>query len=150
MGFFFRRGVSEILFSLDPIEDVADLTAAVDLSEVVAEIGGFQLTNSPIPTPNLRHQFTPQIEGEDTVADSTLTLYDDRVDDTHRQALAKGTEGYVNLLPYGRAAGGRYEQWPVRSNGVNDEWSMGNDPARTVASFAVTGVPDQDREIPAA
>lgn len=150
---FFRRGLSKILFA-PAVADPANVTrtemdAAEDLSEAIAAINGFQFSNSPIGTPNLASTFTSQIEGEDTVSDSSLDLYDDQTDDTIRLALAKGTDGFVLMLPYGDVESDRMEVWPAKSLGVNDEWSMGNDPARTQVPFAITAPPEQDATIPA-
>ena len=145
---FFRRGKSKIIFApsvANPLAPTtAEITAGTDLSPQVAEVGGFQLTNSPISTPNLADQFTPQIDGEDTVSDSSLTLYD--LDDSSviRSAIAKGTAGFIILAPYGATATKRAEVWPVKSTGVNDETTTDNVAARYVAGFAVTAVPTQN------
>lgn len=152
MAKFFRRGKSKIYFvptvaapSTGPTS--AELTAGQDLSPLVADIAGFQLSNSPISTPNLADQFTPQIDGEDTVADSSLTLYDDDAASAIRTALAKGTVGYICLLPYGNVTAKRAEVWAVKTTGANDEWSTGNDAARFVVGFAVTAVPKQNATV---
>lgn len=150
---FFRRGVSTITFAPAVADATAptrvEIDAATDLSEAVAAINGFQFENSPIATPNLASAFTPQIEGEDTASNSSLDLYDDQTDETIRTALAKGTDGFILLFPYGDVEASRMEVWPVKSLGVNDEWSLGNDAARTRVPFAVTSPPEQDVAIPA-
>lgn len=149
MAFFFRRGKSRLYFLpsiANPIAGptVAEVGAGKDLGPSLSDISGFQLTNSPIGTPNLADTFTSQINGEDTTADSTLTLYDDDAATAVRTALAKGSNGFIVMGPYGSATGKRAEVWPVRSTGVNDEWTTGNDPARYVVGFAITGVPSQN------
>lgn len=148
MAKFFRRGKSKIYFCptiAAPATGVttAELTAGVNLSASIAAVGGFQLTNSPINTPNLAESFTGQIEGEDTVADSTLNIYDDDAASTNRDALEKGTVGYIVLLPYGSAVGKRAETWPVRSLGYNDAWTLDNEAAQSVVGFAVSSTPTQ-------
>lgn len=154
MGRYFRRGKSKILFSLD-CEDLSEpsrgeIDGAVDLSLDIAEITGFELSNDPISTPNLADQFTPQIDGEDTVAASSLTLYDRDESEANRTALEKGTSGYVFMLPYGDTPEARMEVWPVKSNGVNDSWGTGNEAARFIVPFSVREVPEQNAEVPAA
>lgn len=154
MARFFRRGISKIHF-LPLVADLdsptrAEISAGEDLSPFIADIAGFQLANSPIPVPNLAEVFTSQIDGEDTVTDSALTFNDDDVDDAVRTLLAKGTTGFIALLPYGDVPTKRGEVWPVKVTGFNDEWSLGNDPARAIAGFAVTSTPEQDAVIPAA
>lgn len=150
---FFRRGVSEIFF-LPSVASVsaptrAEITAGTELTPEVAAISGFQLTNTPIPTPNLADVFTPQITGEDTIADSSLTFNDDDTSTAVRSALAKGNAGYLLFMPYGDVTAKRAEVWPVVSTGYNDEWSVDNTPAKAMAGFAVTAVPTQDAVVPA-
>lgn len=154
MAKFFRRGVSKIKF-VPAVATLAapsrvEITAGTDLSPYVAEISGFQLTNSPITTPNLADDFTGQISGEDTVSDSSLTLYDDSSSTTVRTAIPKGTAGYLILMPYGDTATKRCEVWPVTVVGFNDEWTTGNDAARSNVGFAVTARPTQAAIVPAA
>lgn len=149
MAKFFRRGKSKIYFLTAvaaPQTGVttAELTAGTDLSASLADVSGFTLTNSPISVPDLSTVFTSQIDGEDTTADSTITFNDDDSVVTIRTALAKGTVGYMILLPYGTAATKRCEVWPVKTTGINDQWSVGNDPARYISYFAITGVPKQN------
>ena len=147
MARFFRRGVSEVFFAASvAVLDAptsAEITAAVDLSEAIADIGGFMLTNSPIETPNLKTTFDAQIDGVDKTADSTFTLYDDDTDDAIRTALAKGSVGFVILCPYGNTVGKRAEVWPVKSVGFNDQWNLNAEAGKSVAGFAVTDLPEQ-------
>lgn len=137
MARFFRRGVSRVYFN------ATSAIGGTELTNSIAEIAGFQLSNSPIATPDLQSTFTKTIIGEDTTDTSTITFYDDDTASAIRTALAKGNAGFIMLVPYGVGTGKRYESWPVRSTGVNDEWTVGNDPARFVVGFAVTDVPSQ-------
>lgn len=157
MAKFFRRGVSKIYF-LPAVADTtlpfnptrAEITAGTDLSPFVNGLAGFQFANTRIDTPILSSSFTPEIDGPDEVGDSTLTFLDDDTSTTVRTALAKGTAGFIFLMPYGDVPTKRGEVWPVKSTGVNDEWSMGNDPARFTVGFAITDPPSQNSVIPAA
>ncbi len=151
MAKFFRRGKSKIRFcptvaGASPTR--AELTAGTDLTPLVSDISGFSLSNSPIAVANLQDTFTPQIDGEDTTDDSTLTFNDDDAVTTVRTALAKGTSGFIVLMPYGDVAPKRCEVWPVRSTGVNDQWTTGNEAARFVTGFAITDPPKQSAVIP--
>lgn len=163
---FFRRGLTKVRFlptivarevDADGDEIVgspsrAELTAGTDLSPEVADIAGWQLTNAPIATPNLNDKFTPQIEGEDTVSDSSLTFYDQKAadEDTIRVALAKGGAGFIVVLPYGDVPTARCQVYAVTSTGVNDEFTVGNDAARFMVGFAITEVPNLNAVVPAA
>lgn len=148
MAKFFRRGVSLIRF-LPAVANPAapsagEIAAGTNLTPSVGGIAGFQLSNTPIPVPDLATVFTSQINGEDTVADSSLTFNDDDTTTTIRVALAKGTSGFILLQPYGAGAGKRCEVWPVKVTGFNDEWTLDNANAKAVAGFAVTAVPTQN------
>lgn len=151
---FWRRGVSKVRFlpavaagSLIPTRP--EITAGTDLSPSIAEINGWEFQNNAIPIPNLADTFTGSIPGEDTVSDSSLTLYDDDNSSTMRTLVAKGTNGFLFWMPYGDVPTKRGETWPVRSAMVSDEKSIGNDAARFVAGFAVTAAPNTNVTIPA-
>lgn len=152
MARYFRRGKSKIMFAptvagTSPTR--AEITAATDLTPQIADIGGFQFSNSPIATPDLATTFTTQIPGEDTSDTPSLTFYDDDAATTIRTALAKGTAGFILMFPLGDVPTKRMEVWKVASTGVNDQWSAGNDPARYVAGFAVSAAPVQAGVVPA-
>lgn len=155
MGRFFRRGVSSALFlpaiaAGTLVATRVELTAGVVLTADLADLSGFQLSNSPIAVPNMADAFTSQIQGEDTVADSSLTFYDRDDDDTIRTALAKGTEGFLILFPYGDVPTKRMQVYPVTTTGVNDEFSIGNEAARFMVGTAITAPPNLNATIPAA
>lgn len=153
MARFFRRGVTKFSFATaiaDPSAPTrAELDGATAISPEISEITGFQFTNAPISTPDLDDNFTSQIEGEDTADNSTLMFYDQDNSTTIRDVLAKGTEGYILILPYGDIAAKRMETWPVKSLGVNDDFSMGADAAKYSVPFAITARPTQDAVVPA-
>lgn len=152
MAKFFRRGVSKIIFlpavaGASPTR--AEITAGTDLSASITGLSGFQFNNKRIDTPVLSSSFTPQIDGPDETGDSSLTMLDDDTVSTIRTVLAKGTSGFLAMFPYGDVPTKRMEKWPVKSSGVNDEWSLGNDPARYQVDFAITSQPTQTATIPA-
>jgi hypothetical protein len=152
MARFFRRGVSKTRFlpaqaGTSPTR--AEITAGVDLSVDVANINGFQFSNSPIATPDLSDNFDSQITGPDTVGDSSIDFYDQDNASTIRTAVAKGTAGIVLLLPYGDVPTKRCESWYATSLGVNDAWSMDATAAQFNVQFAITKRPTQAGVIPA-
>jgi hypothetical protein len=153
MARFFRRGVSGAVFAPSVASLTAptreELDAGVLLTGSIADIQGFMLENSPIATPALDTTFDEQINGPDQASDSALIFYDDDESETVRNGLAKGTDGFLVLLPYGDVEGKRAEVWPARSTGVNDEWDMGAVAARFKVGFAITSVPEQDSVVPA-
>lgn len=152
---FFRRGKSKIMVcptvaGASPTS--AEITGGTDISNSIASIAGFGITNSPIVTPDLGTAFNTQIEGEDTVADSSFGLYDDDGPEGEaiRLLLAKGTETCLVLMPYGNTPTKRCEVWRVRVTGLNDGWTLDATAAQMTASFAITKQPAQDGVIPAA
>ena len=152
MAKFFRRGKSLISFlpavaGTSPTR--AEINAGTALSALATGLSGWQFSNQRIDTPILSSSFTPQIDGPDEVGDSSITFMDDDAVFTIRNTLAKGTSGFIVLFPYGDVATKRCEVWPIKSAGVNDEWSMGSDPARYEVGFAITNPPTQNATIPA-
>lgn len=147
MAKFFRRGVSRIYF-LPAVAGTSptggEISAGTELTAWVGGITGFQLSNSPIPVPDLATIFTSQITGEDTVTDSALTINDDDTSTVVRTALAKGTSGFIYLMPYGNGSGKRGEKWPIKVTGYNDEWVLDNVNAKAMVGFAITAVPVQN------
>ena len=154
MAKFFRRGTSKLYF-LPAVADMeaptrAEITAGTDLSPLATGLSGWQFSNQRIDTPILSSSFTPQIDGPDEVGDSSIVFMDDDTATTIRTTLTKGTSGYIGMFPYGDVATKRMEVWPIKSAGVNDEWSMGSDPARFQVDFAITNPPEQNAVVPAA
>lgn len=152
MSRYTRRGKSTLKFAPAIANKAAptsgELSAGTDLTLNTADIAGFTYNNSPINTPDLSSTFTSQIGGEDTADVSSLTFYDDDASSTVRTALAKGVTGFIVRMPYGQVTAKRAEVFPVTVTGANDEWSLGNDPARFVVSFAITSTPVQSAVLP--
>jgi len=159
MARFFRRGTTKIYFD-DTIADInaptaAELADATELSCEMAEIAGFSFSNSPIDVPDMCDVFVKKIPGEDTAEDSSMTFYEDDggfASNTIQSTLAKGTEGYVIIFPFGiagasPAAADEAEVWPVSVASMTREYTAGNDPARYMAEFTVTDVPDQSATV---
>lgn len=152
MARFFRRGRSAVKFAPSVAGNSptrAEITAGLDVTGQVADLAGFNLSNSPIETPDLATTFNSQIKGPDATDTSTLTFYDDDVSSTIRTTMAKDVTGVILLFPYGDISTKRVEKWPVVSTGVNDEWSLDANAARFVIGYAVTSVPFQTGVTPA-
>jgi hypothetical protein len=114
----------------------------------IAAIGGFSISNSPVPTPDLDNRFTTSVPGDDTAADSSLTFWDDDEDTETRDVLAKDTELFIVYMPYGDVPGQRCEVWNVTSTGVNDQIDL-SAAGQFMVGFSVTDVPHQNAIIPA-
>jgi hypothetical protein len=129
----------------------SEISAGVDLSLYVAGISGFTLKNAPIDRPDLSDGFNGQIDGPDSVDDSSLTCYDGSSASVARSTCPKGTTVYVVLMRYGDVPTKRCEVWPCRVTGTNDDWAgaMDTKPAQLDVSFAVLSRPNQNATIPA-
>lgn len=146
---FLRRGVTKVRFAATlTAPDAVTFTewsTAVDLSPQIADFGGWNVANSPITTPDLVDTYDGQIPGVDASDTSTLTLYDLKEDpDPIKVALAKDETGYILIAPKGEAALKPLEAWPVTVASRSNELSLGNDPARYVATFSIPARPVTD------
>jgi hypothetical protein len=151
MARYFRRGTSKMYFA-PTIADIsapteAEMLAGTDLSCEVGEIEGFKFSNNPIDVPDFCSEFVSKIPGEDTGDDSSMTFYEDDTSNPIQALLAKGTEAYIVLFPYGISAtdpqaGDECEVWPVSVASNTREWSAGNDPARYMVEFTLSAPPD--------
>lgn len=148
MAKFMRRGTARVHFLptvAGAVPTSAEVTAGTDLSARIADISGWVLESTRIDTPDLASRFVSNIPGEQTTADSTITLYaDDGASDTVKTALATDTEGFIYIMHSGSTAGKKADLFPVRVSSVGNEYSMGNDAARFVVSFAITAPPSID------
>lgn len=152
MAKFFRRGISKVKFcptvaGTSPTRP--EITGGTDLTPFIVSVTGFGLTNTPIPIPNLGDRYTSQIPGEDVTGDSSFTVDDDDAVSTVRTSQAKGTTGFIVLMPYGDVPTKRCEVWAVTVTGFNDVWSADNTSAKALIGYAVTAVPNQTGVIPA-
>jgi hypothetical protein len=150
MSRFFRRGKSKcfwvVTLSSTTSPSAAQVNAGVNMTQPIADITGFEFSNSPIPTPDLSTTFTTTIPGEDTAQEPQIMYYEDDVTNTLQTTLAKGSTGFVVIFYKGTAgaspaSGDRAEVWPVISTGPYREYSMGNDPARWGARFTPSATP---------
>ncbi|MFJ7990329.1 hypothetical protein [Streptomyces sp. NPDC096351] len=153
---FSRRGKTKIFFattiaSADYVPTRGELSAATNLTKGIAAVDGFTLENQPIDTPDLESTFTSKIEGEDQAADSTLTFYEDRTDDTLETELAKGTTGFVIILRKGDVPGSNsMDVYPVTVASKSSAITVDNEAAKWMAKFVITDTPALDVAVPAA
>ena len=142
---YYRRGTSEVHF-LPAISTVTAPTAAergagTDLSASVSEMSGWEFDNAPIATPKLSTTFTTTITGPDEAGNPQIEFYDDDSSTTIRDALAKGTTGFIVLSAIGATTSSRCQVFPVKTVGVNDDWTLAAEAAKFTVGFAVTSEP---------
>ncbi|MFC7219661.1 hypothetical protein ACFQLX_16035 [Streptomyces polyrhachis] len=153
---FIRRGVTKVFF-LDAISAAAnvpsrtELTGSTDLSDSIADFAGWSLTNTPVDTPDLGTTLTTSIPGEDKADSSSLTFYEDQLDDSVETLLAKDTEGFVVILRKGDIPASKsMDVFPVRVASRAPAYSTGSDPAKFTVTFAISDEPVLDAAVPAA
>jgi hypothetical protein len=155
---FTRRGTTKFFFlkkiaAKDLIPTRTELVEpnGTDLSPAISDIEGFAVENTPIDTPDLATEFTGNIPGEDKADNSSLTFYEDKVDDALETLLAKGVEGFVVILRKGDVPGSKsMDVFPVRVGSRSSTYTTAAEPAKFKVSFNVTGKPVQDAAVPAA
>lgn len=152
---FTRRGTSKYFFAATVAAlgavTRANITAATNLSPSIADIAGWTLENQPIPTPDMGSDFDSSIPGSDSAADSSFTFYEDFDAETLDTLLPKGTAGFVIIMRKGdKPASTSMDVFPVRVGSKSAEHTVGNDPARTMVKFTITGKPSLDQAVPAA
>jgi hypothetical protein len=156
MSRFIRRGKAKFYFLptiADPglVPTTAEITAGIDLSKRIADLAGWRRTGSSVATPDMGSDFVSNIAGEKTVDESSFTFYadDEAATEELKTAMPEDMEGFIYICGSGRAAGKEADTFPVRVNTVGNEYSVGNDPARFMISYAVTDNPAIDQPQPA-
>lgn len=149
---FLRRGKAKVRYlptvaAATLVPTAIEVGAGTDLSPRVADMGGWQMESSPINTPDLATRFVTNIPGEQTVAASTLTFYADDAgtSDPIKTLLAVDVSGFVYVQHSGVGTGRPADTFPVRVSSIGNEYSLGNDAARYVVSFAITAEPAIDK-----
>ncbi|MEN8649118.1 hypothetical protein ABCR94_00320 [Streptomyces sp. 21So2-11] len=151
-----RRGVTRVLW-LKAVADSGhvptrpELTAGTDLTNTIAAIDGWSLSNQAIETPDLGSTFESKIPGTDQADDSSLGFYEDKVSDEIEQLLKKDDTGWVVFLRKGDVPASRsMDIFPVRIGSRSPNYSTDNEAAKFTVNFSITEKPTQDAEIPAA
>ncbi|GGX36754.1 hypothetical protein [Streptomyces noursei] len=153
---FSRRGVTRVLW-LQSVADAghvptrSELTAGTDLTDAIASIDGWTLSNQPIETPDLGSTFESKIPGTDQADDSSLGFYEDRASDELEQLLKKDATGWVVFLRKGDVPNSRsMDAFPVRVGSRSPNYSTDNEAAKFTVNFSITEKPAQDAAVPAA
>lgn len=148
MAKFMRRGKAAVYFLpavAGAVPTAVEVSGGTNLSPRVADMSGWVMESGRIDVPNLASRFVPNIPGDQTVPDSTITLYaEDANTDPMKTALATDTAGWIYIAHSGAGTGKPADLFPVRVSSVGNEYSMGTDAARFIVSFAITAVPSLD------
>ncbi|WP_157936925.1 phage tail tube protein [Geodermatophilus chilensis] len=154
-----RRGIERWLVSpaapANPAAPTrAEITASTVITESIAAVNGFALTNSPVTTPDMGSRFDKTVAGIDSAGDSSLNMWDEILQgaatgDPARDVLAKDSELTIYRMPYGDVPGKRMEVWQVTSTGVNDQIDL-SAAGQYQVGFSIREVPEQNAVVPAA
>lgn len=125
---------------------VAEVAAGTRIDTQLAEVSGFSFANETIETPDMSSTFDKSIPGGDKADASSLTNYELKTSDTIKTALAKGTNAYIVIFPYGTAGAtpaiaDKCDVWPVTIASRVRAYSAGNEASKYTASFAMTAEP---------
>jgi len=148
-----RFGVTRVVYALtisnynSPTR--AEINAGTDLSNEVAEINGFVLTQGFIPTPDLSTSYTGQILGRRSAEDSSVTMYASVNSVDVRTLLPRGTTGYFMWFDEGDVAGRKFDIYPITVGSVAKERTTDDTPARLIVQVAITRVPAENVTVPA-
>jgi hypothetical protein len=150
---FFAPEVTQILFAGALADKSAptrsELTGAKRLEKECSAVNGFTVSSNLIDAPDYGSRFTSRNAGRTEVADSSLTFYQSQDTDDIRRDLPRGTTGYVLILWGGDVPTQLMDVFPVEVTSVGKSIPDNAD-ADIMISFAITSVPIEDVEIPAA
>lgn len=150
---FFAPEVTQIIFA----ETLADYTkparSEIDggkrLEKECSAVNGFTVSSGLIDAPDYGSRFTSRNGGRTEVADSSLTFYQSQDTDDVRRDLPRGTIGFILILWGGDVPTQLMDIFPVEVTSVGKSIPDNAD-ADIVIQFAITNVPAEDVEIPAA
>lgn len=152
---FFAPEISKVYFATSLADytsgaDRAEITAAVDITDEIADLTGFDVTSGSIDTPDLGHRFVSKIAGRLQTSDSSITFYASLDGDDVRKVLPRGTTGHLIFMDGGDVPTQPMDIFPVEVNSVGKVRSTGEQAFQLTIGFTITGTPAEDVDIPAA
>ena len=106
--------------------------------ECIADMGGWELSQSEIAVPDICSNVTGNIPGEITTGSAYLEYYDDDVSTPSRDLLQTGLRGWVTIVPQGIEVGNKGDWWPVRVQANRNLLNIGNEAARFRIDFTTS------------
>jgi hypothetical protein len=149
---YVRFGLTRVVFAPAVSNILAptrgEINAGTDLSNEVAEIEGFQVTQNFVETPDLGTFFTGKLPGRTSSDDSSLTMYASSNSTDVRAVLVRGTTGFLLWFDEGDIPGRKYDVYPITVGSLAKDRSL-EEAARLVVSMAVTRTPTENITVPA-
>ena len=150
---FFQRGTSKVYFlptvaatNLTPTR--AEITAGTDLTNEIADLGGWAVGVDMIDVPDLGSRFTAQINGAIKPETSSITFYGDVGGADARGALPVDQAGYIVFMDGGDVPTMKMDVYPVKVASHSKLRSLTNSFQITI-TFSITRVPGENLTIPA-
>lgn len=156
MARFNRKTATRIMFvptiaSSSLLPTRSEISAGTDYTDQINAIDGWALENQPIETPDMGSTFVSKIDGDDSAADSSLTLYEDSTADTIETDLAKGTTGYICIFSKGDVGAAKgLDVFPVKVASNSKAYTTDNEAAKITVQFVITDRPVFNQTVPAA
>lgn len=153
---YMRRGTSvfyyvPVIAATTLIPTRTELTAGTNLTPAIAAVDGWTQTNQTIDTPDMQDTFDSKIPGSDQADDSSITFYEDEVDNDLETTLAKGTEGYVVILRKGDVPTNEsMDVFHIKVASQSPQYTADNEAAKFMVNFTILQRPVQGAAVPAA
>ena len=156
MARFMQMGTTDFWFTTvnttPATPKAADLNGAggQEITSQLAELTGFSFDNTPIDTPDMSTALVTKIPGEDSIADCSLTFYEDKTTNPIKTKLVKGTLGWVVICATGYQAGAAggiptsgdvVDVWPVQVSSNSRQYAAGAAASKYLVKLAPTGAP---------
>jgi len=102
-----------------------------------------------ISTPDLGSRFTKQIGGRTQADASSITFYASKDGADIRSVLQRGLTGYLTFMDGGDVAAQPMDVFPIEVTSVGKVRTTGDNAQQITVTFAITGEPAEDVDIPA-
>lgn len=150
---FFAPEISKVYFALTiaalPVLSRADITAAKDITDDIADLSGWNVTSNQINTPDLGNRFVGSITGRTSADNSTITFYGDLTGEDIRKILPRGTKGYLIFADGGDVEDYPSDIFPIEVASVGKLRSTGDQAHQLTVGFAIKKPPFEDVPLPA-
>lgn len=132
------------------VPTTVEWAAGVDLSDEVADLSGFAITDAAVETPGLS-AFTGSLPGRLTAGQSSISFYASEDGEDVRGVLVRGQNGYVAIADAGDAAASLADIFPARVGALGKPRSVTGSTAQLITvPFHITRQPGENIVIPAA
>ncbi|MFB7597260.1 hypothetical protein [Streptomyces sp. NPDC056160] len=150
---YYRRGTTRVLWvpvianKNSPTR--TELDAGTALEGETGAMAGWQTTSATVATAALGSRFTPNVPGEITAAESSLTFWASKDGDDVRKLLIREARGFIVWMDEGDVPTQTMDVYPVQVTSQAKVREL-DAAAQIMAQFAITSEPAENVAIPAA